>query len=337
MLHLSFVSKQSIYALWLALVCCLTGCTLKDADQTSQIFASRRRQESPDRSLGISGKITVDGSSTVYPISQAVAEDFMRLHPTVSVSVNVAGTGGGFKRFVADDLDICDASRPIEPDEEELCRKNGVRYASLQIGVDGLSVVVNAKNTWCDCLTLAQLKRIWEHGSDIKKWSDLDPAFPDEELVLYGPDPDSGSFDYFTEVICGRRGNSRIDYQPSSNDNVLIQGVEGDAGALGYFGYAYYVLNQGGLKVIPIAPGPSKSAGIAPTVETILDGTYKPLSRPLFLYVNKKSLKRPEVVAFLNYYLETGPSIVAEVHYIPLPPPQYAQTRAHFQEALKAP
>ena len=260
------------------------------------------------------GRITIDGSSTVYPITQAAAEEFMKLHPKVAIPVGVAGTGGGFKRFVVDELDICDASRPIEPDEIEACRKNGVRYLELPIGIDGISVVVNAKNTWCESLTVGQLKRLWESGSRIQTWNELDPAFPKQEIVLYGPDTDSGTFEYFTEVICGRRGNSRTDYTPSSNDNVLIQGVEGDAGALGYFGYAYYSMNRG-------APaGPSHrsaadrtaaekehAAGIAPTDETILSGQYKPLSRPLFLYVNQKALSRPEVAAFVNFYLDQGP------------------------------
>ena len=190
---------------------------------------------------------------------------------------------------------------------------------------------MNAKNTWCECLTVAQLKKLWQSGSKIKTWNELDPAFPNEKIVLYGPDTDSGTFDYFTEVICGKKGNSRTDYTPSSNDNVLIQGVQGNPGAIGYFGYAYYVLNKDTLRALKIAPGSDKSAGVAPTDETILSGKYAPLSRPLFLYVNKKSLDRPEVVSFLQFYLERGPGLVKEVHYIPLPESGYAASRQRLK------
>jgi phosphate transport system substrate-binding protein len=235
------------------------------------------------------------------------------------VRVNISGTGGGFKRFKEGDLDICDASRPVLDEERAACIKNKVGFIELPIGIDGISIVVNAKNTWCDCLTVAQLKKLWEPGSTIKTWNDLDPSYPNEKIVLYGPDTDSGTFDYFTEVICGKKGKSRTDYTPNSNDNVLIQGVQGNTGGLGYFGYAYYVLNKDTLRALKIAPGSDKTAGVAPTDESILSGKYSPLSRPLFLYVNKRSLGRPEIIAFLRFYLERGPNLVKEVHYIPLP------------------
>jgi phosphate transport system substrate-binding protein len=281
-----------------------------------------------------SGKIEIDGSSTVYPISQAVAEEFMKENPKVGVRVNISGTGGGFKRFKDGDLDICDASRPIEKDELEACRKNNVSFVDLKIGIDGISVVVNSQNTWCKALTVEQLKKLWQPGSTIKTWNELDPTYPNQKIILYGPDTDSGTFDYFTEVICGKKGNSRTDYTPNSNDNVLIQGVQGDPGALGYFGYAYYVLNQGTLRAIPIATSGGQAAPVAPTDETILHGQYKPLSRPLFLYINKKALQRPEVVSFLKFYLDRGPALVKEVHYIPLPEMGYAESRAHLQTVL---
>jgi phosphate transport system substrate-binding protein len=324
-------------ALGAALLIGLSGCSIKSADVSNQ---ARAAAPSGSRSAGgaadtLAGKVEADGSSTVYPITQAVAEEFTKLHPQVAVRVNIAGTGGGFKRFKEGDLDICDASRPIEKAEREACIKNKVSFIELPIGIDGLSVVVNAKNTWCDCLTVAQLKTLWQSGSKLKTWNELDPAFPNEKIVLYGPDTDSGTFDYFTEVICGKKGNSRTDYTPSSNDNVLIQGVQGNPGAIGYFGYAYYVLNKDTLKALRIAPGNDKSAGVGPTEETILSGKYQPLSRPLFLYVNKKSLDRPEVISFLRFYLERGPELVKEVHYIPLPESGYAVSRQRLKIGIE--
>jgi phosphate transport system substrate-binding protein len=202
-------------------------------------------------------------------------------------------------------------------------------------------VVVNAKNTWCEELTVGQLKRIWESRSRVQTWNDIDPRYPKQEIVLYGPDTDSGTFEYFTEVICARRGNSRTDYTPSSNDNILIQGVEGDVGALGYFGYAYYSMNRGALRALRIIPETitaastnAKNAGIAPSDETIVSGRYKPLSRTLFLYVNRKSLNRREVSAFLAFYIEQSPSLAADVHYIPLPPGRAADCRERLKLAL---
>lgn len=306
----------------------LVGCTVRDAEWPSDSGSSTATD------AALSGRITIDGSSTVYPITQAVAEEFMKLHPNVGIPVGLAGTGGGLKRFVVGQLDICDASRQIDPGEVDACRKNGVDYVELKVGIDGLSVVVNPRNTWCDHLSVGQLKRLWEAGSKIRKWNELDPAFPNEDILLYGPDADSGTFEYFTEAVCGKPGNSRTDYQPSSNDNVLIQGVKGDVGALGYFGYAYYAMNKDSLKVLRIAVDDDRSA-IAPNEDTILSGKYSPLSRPLFLYVNKKALKRPETIAFLDFYLDRGPSLISEVHYIPLPADQYADSRAQLTAAQK--
>jgi phosphate transport system substrate-binding protein len=310
------------------------GCTFKEAGPSAD------GRESGSGAAGggkLSGPISIDGSSTVYPITQAVAEEFMKQHPRVSISVGIAGTGGGFKRFIVGDLDICDASRPIEPKELETSRQHGIEPLELKVGIDGLTVVVHPKNDWCDALTVEQLNKLWVSGSTIKKWKQLDPSYPDREILLYGPDTDSGTFDYFTEVICGRKGNSRSDYTPSSNDNVLIQGVQGDPGALGYFGYSYYALNQKSLKAVKIAPDAGKSAAVAPTDATILDGTYKPLSRPLFLYVNPKALQRPEVAALLRYYLREGRQFVSEVHYIPLHPDQQAESVRLLEAALKSP
>jgi phosphate transport system substrate-binding protein len=343
--HLS-VPTQRLLALFAVLIVGLTGCRIRDAElataSESESGITKQKEHRSSHPI-LRGRITIDGSSTVYPITQAAAEEFMQQHPKVTVSVAVAGTGGGFKRFVVDDLDICDASRPIEPEESDACRKNGVSYLELKIGIDGLSVVVNSKNTWCESLTVEQLKALWASGSQIKYWNELDPAYPRLEIVLYGPDTDSGTFEYFTDVICGRKGNSRSDYTPSSNDNVLIQGVEGDPGALGYFGYAYYSANRGPLRALRIVPAGDKfarqegtQAGIAPTDETILSGAYKPLSRPLFLYANRKALKRPEVAAFLAFYLDQAPAFVSEVHYVPLPPQKIAESRLRLTQALNA-
>jgi phosphate transport system substrate-binding protein len=315
----------------------LSGCSMKDG---AELSASPVRAADVPASLlnsgastEITGKIEIDGSSTVYPISQAVAEEFMKEHRKVAVKVNISGTGGGFKRFKDGELDICDASRPIEKDEREACRKNNVEFVDLKIGIDGISVVINPQNTWCQSLTVAQLKKLWQSGSTLKTWNELDPRFPKQKIILYGPDTDSGTFDYFTEVICGKRGNSRTDYTPNSNDNVLIQGVQGDPGALGYFGYAYYVLNKDTLRAVPIA-GTDGQPPVAPNDETILSGQYKPLSRPLFLYVNKMALARPETVAFLKFYLDRGPLLVKEVHYVPLPAKEYDESRSRLKSSI---
>jgi len=316
----------------------LSGCSVKSTEMSNEAQAAAKKSRSSQGAaldLSLKGTVEADGSSTVYPITQAVAEEFTKLHPAVAVRVNISGTGGGFKRFKEGDLDICDASRPIETAERDACIKNKVGFIELKIGIDGLSVVVNAKNTWCDCLTVAQLKKLWESGSKIKTWNELDSSFPNEKIVLYGPDTDSGTFDYFCEVICGKKGNSRTDYTPNSNDNVLIQGVQGNVGAIGYFGYAYYVLNKDTLRALKIAPGNDKSAGVAPTDETILSGKYTPLSRPLFLYVNKKALGRAEIIEFLRFYLDRGPALVKEVHYIPLPESEYAISRQRLKIGIE--
>src|SRR5580704_237128 len=294
------VSKRFCLAISLLLAVGLIGCTIRETDSSNSsddAYATSGHAAGQQDTI-LRGRISIDGSSTVYPITQAAAEEFMKLHRRVAIPIGVAGTAGGFKRFVVDELDICNASRPIEPEEVELCHRSGVEYVDFPIGMDGVSVVVNAKNTWCDALTVGQLRKVWESHSRIKTWDDVDPSYPKQEIVLYGPDTDSGTFEYFTEVICGRRGNSRTDYTPSSNDNVLIQGVEGDTGALGYFGYAYSVLNRGAVRAVPIAAGSNPSAAIVPNEATIASGEYAPLSRPLFLYVNRRALCRREVVEY---------------------------------------
>jgi phosphate transport system substrate-binding protein len=325
----------------------LPGCKLKEAGElpTAEALPPNSRGDatakggSPSSEAVIgqptSGKIEIDGSSTVFPISQGVVEEFMRANPKVVVGLSISGTGGGFKRFEEGNLDICEASRPIQKDELEACRANNVDFISLKIGIDGISVVVNSQNTWCKSLTVDQLKRLWKPGSKIKTWDELDPTYPKQKIVLYGPDSDSGTFDYFTEAICGKRGSSRADYTANSNDNVLIQGVQGDPGAIGYFGYGYYVLNQGTLRALPISTGGLQAAPVAPTDDTISSGRYKPLSRPLVLYVNKNSLKRPCIASFLKFYLDRGPALIKEIHFIPLPAEDYAEAQSVLQKALE--
>jgi phosphate binding protein len=281
----------------------------------------------------LSGNILVDGSSTVYPITQAAAEEFATYAPQVQVTVGISGTGGGFKRFCAGETDISDASRPIDPSERDLCQKNGIDYIELPVAFDGLTVVVNPQNDWVDCLTVAELKTMWEPDAEgqITNWNQIRDGFPDKPLALFGAGTDSGTFDYFTQAINGKEKASRGDYQASEDDNVLVQGVAGDANALGYFGYAYYVENQDKLKVVPIDGGDGNC--VAPSEQTINDGTYQPLSRPLFLYVRKEAAQRPEVQAFIHFYLSKSftPLIdSSEIGYVPLPDPFYQASDARF-------
>jgi phosphate transport system substrate-binding protein len=259
--------------------------------------------------------IRVDGSSTVFPISMAVAEDFRIDHPDSKVPVRASGTGSGMKQFSIGEIDICNASRYMSDKEKTACKKNQVEYLEFPIAFDGLAVVVNPQNDWCDCITVEQLKSIWRPESDgaVTKWSDVSPDWPDEELKLYGPGTDSGTFDYFTEAICGKSRASRPDYTASENDNTLVRGIAADKGALGYFGYAYYAENEEVLKLLSV-----KGTGdcVKPSTETVRDGTYAPLSRPLLIYVNKKSLARPEVAEFIKFYLANVANLAEEVGYV---------------------
>jgi phosphate transport system substrate-binding protein len=278
--------------------------------------------------------VRVDGSSTVYLITEAVAEEFRNEHPEVRAVVGVSGTGGGFKKFSAGEIDICDASRTIKAEEQEKCAANGIKYVALEVAFDGLSVVVNPENDWCDCLTVAQLKAIWQPESAVSKWNDLNPAWPDEKIELFGPGTDSGTFDYFTEAIVGTAKSSRADYTPSEDDNMLVTGVEGSKYALGYFGYAYYIENKDRLKLLGVDPGDGKC--VQPSPETVRTNEYKPLSRPLFIYVNTKSLKRPEIAQFVAYYLDQVGALVPTVGYVPLSDEASAKSKKLFDEAMAA-
>jgi len=279
----------------------------------------------------LKGTVKVDGSSTVFPITEAVAEEFgmLKEHRRVRVTVGVSGTGGGFEKFLAGETDINDASRSIKPKEIDKAKRNGIKYIELPVAYDGLSVVVNKMNTWVDYLTVAELHKIWKPGSSIKTWKDIRSSWPDIIIRLYGPGTDSGTFDYFTEVINGKSQVSRSDFTKSEDDNVLVKGVAGDKGALGYFGFAYYNENKDKLNIVPIKQGNQKP--IVPTMTTINNGSYAPLSRPIFIYVNLLSAKKPEVREFIRFYLKHAKELAREVGYIPLPDKEYQKYLQAFE------
>ncbi|KXS40265.1 MULTISPECIES: PstS family phosphate ABC transporter substrate-binding protein [unclassified Candidatus Frackibacter] len=273
----------------------------------------------------VSGEVKIDGSSTVYPITAAIAEEFRKPYPDVRVSVGVSGTGGGFEKYVVGETDINDASRRIKPEERKLAEQNGIESIPVTVAYDGISVVVNPENTWAKSMTVDELRKLWQPGSNVETWSDIRPSWPDKKIDLYGPGADSGTFDYFTEAIVGEEGASRTDYTPSENDNVLVQGIAGNKYALGYFGYAYYEENKDKLNVVGIDSG---NGPVKPSMETIGNGTYKPLARPLFFYLNQASLKRPAVEKFVKFYLNNAKVIVPQVGYVPL-------SSSKYQEQLK--
>lgn len=267
----------------------------------------------------LSGSVLIDGSSTVFPISEAMAEEFQKVNPNVKVTVGSSGTGGGFKKFCAGETDITGASRPIKPSEVELCKKNKIEYVELPVAFDGLSVVVNPKNEFAQCLTVAELKKMWEPAAQgkIKTWKQVKAAFPEQALGLYGAGTDSGTYDYFTSTIVGKEGESRGDFTASEDDNVLVQGVSSDVNGLAFFGYAYYVQNKEKVKLVAIDGG---KGCVEPSPQTIQDGSYTPLSRPEFVYVKKTSLDKPEVEAMAKFYIAPeNAKLVDEVGYVSLP------------------
>lgn len=277
---------------------------------------------------GAASTVRIDGSSTVYPILEAMAEKFAKDRPEVRVVVGTSGTGGGFKKFCAGETDINSASRPIKPSEVELCKKGGVEYVELPIAYDGIAVVVNPRNDWVQHLTVEELGRMWapEAKDTVKKWSDVRPGWPDRELRLFGPGIDSGTYDYFTEAVVGKEGASRGDYTSSEDDNVLVQHVAKDENALGVFGFAYYYENRDKLRAVPIDDGRADNGDgpIALSLETVRNGTYQPLSRPLFIYVAVKALDRREVLDFVTFVLsKENVPLVSEVGYVPLPEAAY--------------
>jgi len=277
--------------------------------------------------------IKIDGSSTVYPVTEAVAEEFQQAkRGGVRVTVGISGSGGGFKKFCRGETDISDASRPILAEEMEACRKNGIQYVELPVAFDALTVVINPRNTWANTMSVAELKKIWEPGAQDKvtRWNQVRPDWPDAPLRLFGPGADSGTFDYFTEAIVGKAKASRGDYTASEDDNVLVQGIVADQYALGYFGYAYFEPNQGRMKAVAIDAG--KGPPVKPSLETVLKGTYTPLSRPLFIYVSAKAADRPEVKEFVEFYLKNGAELAQEVKYVPLPGKAYPMALERFQK-----
>jgi phosphate transport system substrate-binding protein len=279
----------------------------------------------------LSGRIEVDGSSTVGPFVTAGAEEFQAQNNGVQVTVGISGTGGGFERFCAGETDISDASRPIKDDEEvPICQDNGIDYTELQIANDGIAVVTNKENDWATCLTVDQLNKIWGPDSTVDSWKDVDPSFPDEKLTLAGPGTDSGTFDFFTDQINGEEGASRTDYQATEDDNVIVQAVSGDKGGLGYFGLSYFEQNQETLNDVQVDGG---SGCVTPSTETVQDGSYTPLSRPLFIYVKNESLGKPEVKAFVQYLLDNQQTIAENALFVPLTDEQADKSNSDFQAA----
>lgn len=275
--------------------------------------------------------VKVDGSSTVYPVTEAVAEEFQAATKgKYKVTVGISGTGGGFKKFCRGEIDIADASRPIKKSEMEACRQAGIQYIELPVAFDALTVVIHPSNTWAEKMKPEQLKVIWEPAAQgkITSWRQVDPRYPDEPLKLYGPGADSGTFEYFTEAIVGKAKSSRGDYTASEDDNVLVQGVSRDKGALGYFGYAYYAENRNKLKAVAVWNGKEY---VLPSEKAVEEGTYQPLARPIFIYVNAKSLDKPEVKQFVEFYMKQGPQLVKEVKYVPLPAKVYEVNMKNVQ------
>ncbi|WP_019500539.1 PstS family phosphate ABC transporter substrate-binding protein [Pseudanabaena sp. PCC 6802] len=328
-----FKSRPSIVAATVMMALALVACGDNTATNVGTTTQPAQTGSSPNAATteSLSGSIRIDGSSTVAPISKAVAQEFSKVNSGVKVPVGTSGTGGGFKKFCSGDTDISNASRPIKSKEAEDCAKNKVEFVELPIAVDGLTVVVNKENTWAKCLTVDELKKMWSPDSQgkVNNWKQVKDSFPDEKLSLFGPGPDSGTFDYFTEAVNGKSKASRTDYQPSEDDNILVQGVVGSKGGLGYFGVAYYEANANKLSAVEIDAG---KGCVAPTIENINSGKYAPLSRPLFVYVNKKSLERPEVKAFMDFYLAQDEALVRKVGYVTLPNEALPKVKERLKE-----
>jgi phosphate transport system substrate-binding protein len=283
----------------------------------------------------LSGTVTADGSSTVGPYAIAAAEGFQKKNPKARVTVGISGTGGGFERFCRNETDLSNASRPMKNSEAVLCKDAGVKWVAFAVANDGLSVVVNRQNTWANCLTVAELKKIWEPGSKVNNWNQIRDSFPNVPLKLFGAGTDSGTFDYFTEAINGKAKASRSDYLATEDDNVVVQGVEGERGAMGYFGYSYYEENKSKLKVLAIDQG--KGAGcVTPSVATVQANKYRPLSRPLFIYAKRSSFKRPVVAGYIGYIFNNEKAIAKKSGFIALTDRQLKKARYTYLQALKA-
>jgi phosphate transport system substrate-binding protein len=318
-----------------ALIAMLSACGGEKTTTETPEAATGNKTETATSQLA--GSVAIDGSSTVFPITEAMAEEFQKANPDVRVTVGVSGTGGGFKKFCTGETDISNASRPIKKEEIEQCKEAGVEYIEVPIAYDALSVVVNHDNDWATCLTTEELNKIWapEGEGKVSNWNQVREGFPDKPLTLYGPGTDSGTFDYFTDAINGEEGMSRGDYTASEDDNVVVQGVANDPGALGYFGFAYYEENMETLKAVEIDDGDAANGDgcIAPSVATVDDTTYQPLARPIFIYVRTSALERPEVKSFVDFYLqEDNDSLISEVGYIPLSSEIYGKIQQRVAE-----
>jgi phosphate transport system substrate-binding protein len=315
-------------ALLLGLAAVLAGCGGGRGDDEAGGEATTAASSGGD----LSGRIQADGSSTVGPYTTAAAEKFQGEQPDVQITVGVSGTGGGFERFCRGETDISNASRPIKDEEAQICEDTGIEPVEFQVANDALTVVVNTDNDWATCLTTEQLKTIWGPDSKVDNWSEVDSSFPDQQLSLFGPGTDSGTFDYFTDEINGEEGASRSDYSASEDDNTIVTGVSGEKGGLGYFGFSYFEENQDKLKALEIDGG---EGCVAPSVENAQNGTYKPLSRPLFVYVKKESLQKPEVAAFLGYILDNEQAIAEQAQFVPLTEEQLSKARSDLESATR--
>ncbi|MCA9234779.1 MAG: PstS family phosphate ABC transporter substrate-binding protein [Planctomycetales bacterium] len=298
-------NPAAFLVLSLALAALVAGCNNKPADSGGGSTASSE----------LAGMVQISGSSTVAPITEVAIEEFGNDHGDVKLSMAVTGTSAGMSRFLLDEIDICNASRPIKDTEKDKAKEAGIEFLEFTVAYDGLAVVINPQNDWCDSLTVEQLKAIWEPEAKdtVTKWSDVNAEWPNEEMPLFGPGTASGTFEYFTEEIVGEAKSSRPDYTRSEDDNVLVRGVAGEKGGLGYFGYAYYAENKDKLKLVAVDSG---AGPVKPSLETVMDGTYTPLSRPLFIYVNKKSLERPEVAEFVKFYLANAGEFASARGYV---------------------
>lgn len=317
-------TKKKLFAIAMTLVIgafSLTGCAQPASTEASP-------EQPTAEASALKGEIRIDGSSTVFPITEAVAEEFTKSNADVKVPVGIAGTGGGFKKWIAKETDINDASRKIKDQEAADAKTAGIEYTELKIGFDGLSILVNPQNTWADSITLDELKKIWAPDSTVKTWKDVRPEWPAEPIKLYAPGTDSGTFDYFTETVNGEAGKIRQDFTASEDDNVLVQGIAGDKDALGFFGFAYYEENKDKLKLLKVDSG---KGAVEPTFDTIKDGSYAPFSRPLYLYVNNEALARSEVKAFIQFYLENAKDYIPEVGYVALPDEEYTKALSELK------
>jgi phosphate transport system substrate-binding protein len=293
------------------------------------------KHEDSNTSTTLTGNITIDGSSTVYPITEAVAEEFKKIAADVRVTVGLSGTGGGFKKFSRNEIDINDASRPIKRNEDSTCAANNVAFIELKVGYDGLAVVVSPENTWCNDITVEELKMMWEPEAQgkIKKWNQIRKEWPNEEIHLFGAGVESGTYDYFTEVIVGKSHSSRGDYTASEDDNVLVHGIKSDKNALGFFGLAYFTENSDILKLVAVNSG---NGPVLPSEETVKNKSYSPLGRPLFIYVNSQAAARPEIQSFVDFYLENTKTLTAEVGYVSMSNEEVEQEKTKFSDFVKS-